>query len=232
MTKFIGKRWQDGKGLADKAAVELAATLAERIDKRRATYLVAHSLGCRVALLALERLAGEQRIDGAFFMGAAVDHRHDCTAATSRLSYPLFNYHSQADNILKTGYQAAEGVPAAGRDGFRQGFEPDGLGNVRNVIFRGGHFAYEPVAKGIAEVVRFLVSEQRPSRNREPKPGGRRMEGKVWWDNIASAGVLLLQRNKVSGYYRVVDRSGGNRRVDWAETADDVLHHLFGPPLP
>jgi len=59
------------------------------------------------------------------------------------------------------------------------------------------------------EVIRSLVFSQL-------KPQGRTMKGKIWWRDLRSSRGFRLQKNLVSGHYRILD--GSNHR--WSSSFD------------
>lgn len=120
------QKWHRAKEFADAAGELLAAILETYCECCPDTdiHLVAHSLGARVALEAVENLTGPlDCIKTVHLMGAAVpnssvnkiggDYFTDIVAKTDQ----TYNYHSFADDVLDSAYQAAEGTQALGDTG-------------------------------------------------------------------------------------------------------------------
>ena len=108
-----------------------AERLAEKIARYqdaypgRPVYLVGHSGGAGLALLTLESLPEDRKIDGAILLAAAVSRDYDLRVALSRTKRGIWNFHSPGDVVLLVAGTTVAGTfdgrhePSAGAYGFR-----------------------------------------------------------------------------------------------------------------
>lgn len=126
--------WTAAKWRADDAGETLAAWLDANAETYDSLTIVAHSLGARVTLTALNEVT-EATVDSVALLGGAVDPETVCneykTGIESNVDGGVFNYHSGDDTIVCNIYALREWTSAVGCDGkdcsggwFSSGTEP------------------------------------------------------------------------------------------------------------
>lgn len=109
-------------------AVRFAAKITEYQNQHpgRPVFLVGHSGGAGVAVLALEALPPDRRIDSAILLAAALSPEYNLAPALQRTAAGITSFYSEEDvGFLKVGTSAVGNIDrvyteAAGAVGFRQ----------------------------------------------------------------------------------------------------------------
>jgi len=80
-------------------AIQLARRIAhyEHSHPDRPVFLIAHSGGADVALMAAENLPGDLAVDGIILLAGAVSREHDLTTAMKHTRRGIWNYYSTRD---------------------------------------------------------------------------------------------------------------------------------------
>ncbi len=232
--------WQRAKQrCAGEAEVFARDVIAVHEQRRRPYYLVGHSLGCRLILLAVKAHGKPLKAcRGIYFLGAAAD----CDATLDPDLLPagkkIVNYYStEFDVVLNISYEVAEGKKAGGRVGF------DDSRCFVNYSTTATHVHKTDII--YADWVRLvdpvyclaLWSEGvdlggKTKKNLALAVGA----GTVWWNDIVEfrrvpggrkkRSSILIQQHKTTGHYRAVrmqpDRSD-RRRIAWGDGLHAIL---------
>ena len=139
--------WWTAKGRADEAGQVLADWLETNRESYDSLVVVGHSLGARVALVALKHLADtDTTVTSAGLLGGGVDPDTVCeeyaTGIEESVEAGVYSYHSAGDSVVCWVYAAAEWTPAVGCVGSDCEELPDGFTDVDLTGTVTGHCNY------------------------------------------------------------------------------------------
>ena len=104
MPRFLFDFWYTAEINAEKAGMRLANELI-KMNNKSGYILMGHSLGCRVAYNAVNRINNRVKIDSMYLLSGAIGNM-GWEAIAKRVKNKIYNFYSPEDNVLYA-YQIA-----------------------------------------------------------------------------------------------------------------------------
>lgn len=207
----------------------VAANLVEMImTEREEVILSGHSLGGAILIEALEFYPNLTNLHSVILLGAAYPQRNFLSQVqnTKPRCYAL-NYHSPKwDLILNQVYFNAKGCTAVGTNGF---LNPGVFENVKVGCTHDGYTGYARLIPGIVGLLAHSQGIQSSAKAKKPwQPIAIGNTGD--WDNLYHFDGHIVQRNCITGFFRVIEEGGVHQERFYSKCVISLLDAIAKLP--
>ncbi|MEP0872336.1 lysophospholipase [Trichocoleus desertorum AS-A10] len=208
---------------------EVAPRLAEVIAAEKDEVILSgHSLGGAILLEALERHPNFSNLHSVILLGAAYPQKNTLSQIQkiTPQCYAL-NYHSPKwDLVLNQVYFNAKGCVAIGTNGL---LNPGIFENVKVNCTHDGYTGYARLIPGIIELLAHPQKIQSPEKANKPwQPIA--IGNTEDWDDLHYLDGHIVQRNCITGYFRVIEEGGVHRERFYSKSVIPLLEAIAKLP--
>ena len=213
---------------SERRVKEVAARLIEKIlAEKEQVILSGHSLGGAILLEALELYPHFSNLHSIILLGAAYPQKN-CLLQVQKITpqYYALNYHSPHwDLVLNQFYFNAKGCLAVGTKGL---LNPGVFQNIKVNCSHGGHTGYARLVHGIVGLLAHTQGIQSSKKAEEPLiiTIGNTED----WDDIHYLDGHIIQRNCITGYFRVIEECGLYRTRFYSKSVIPLLDAIADLP--
>jgi hypothetical protein len=208
---------------------EVAARLVEIIAaEKEGVILSGHSLGGAILLESLELHPHVSNLHSVILLGAAYPQKDILSQAQNIAPrYYALNYHSPRwDLVLNQIYFNAKGCTAVGTNGF---LNPGVFKNLKVNCTHNKHTGYARLVPGIVELLAHSQGIQ--SSEKAKKPWQSIAIGNTGdWDDLHHLDGHIVQRNCMTGYFRVIEAGGVHRERFYSKSVIPLLDAIAELP--
>jgi hypothetical protein len=214
---------------SERRVKEAAARLIEAISaEKEEVVLSGHSLGGAILLEALELYPRFSKLHSVILLGAAYPQKNlllQIPNITPR--YYASNYHSPRwDLVLNQVYFNAKGSTAVGTSGL---LNPGIFKNLKVNCTHAGRTGYARLVPGIIGLLAHSQGVQ--SSKKAKKPWQPLAVGNTGdWDNLHYLNGHIVQRNCMTGYFRVIEAGGVYRERFYSKSVISLLDAIAELP--
>jgi pimeloyl-ACP methyl ester carboxylesterase len=216
-TKLVAN-FHESERRTKEAALRLIDVIAA---ENQEIILSGHSLGGAILLEALELYPHLPRLHSVILFGAAYPQKN-CLSQIRSINpqYYALNYHSPRwDFVLNQIYFNAKGCIAVGTNGL---LNPGVIENVKVNCSHSGRAGYARLIPGITGLLAHIQGIQSVEAAKKPwQPIAAGNTGD--WDNLHHLDGHIVQRNCITGYYRVIEAGGIHRERFYAKSVIPLL---------
>ncbi len=224
LTKLVA-HFQESERRIKEVAIQLVETV---LEEKEDIVLSGHSLGGAIVIEALELHPNIPNLHSVVLLGAAYPQKNQLSMPhiVKPQRYAL-NYHSPKwDFVLNQAYFNAKGCLALGTHGF---LNPGIFENVKVNCTHAGLTGYARLVPGIVGLLAHTQSVS--SGKKAKKPWQPIAIGNTEdWDNIYFLAGHIVQRNCLTGYFRVIEEGGLHRERFYAKCVIPLLDAIAGLP--
>ena len=214
---------------SERRVKEVATRLVEEIaSEKEEIVLSGHSLGGAILLEALELHPGFFNLHSVILLGAAYPQRNKLSQIQNITPrYYALNYHSPRwDLVLNQVYFNAMGCIAVGTNGL---LNPGVFENVKVNCTHDGHTGYARLIPGILGLLAYSQGLQSPEKAKKPwQPIA--VGNTEDWDNLYHFDGHIVQRNCITGYFRVIEAGGIHRERFYSKSVIPLLDAIAKLP--
>ncbi|MDX2243619.1 MAG: hypothetical protein NW224_23310 [Leptolyngbyaceae cyanobacterium bins.302] len=223
-TKLVAN-FQESEYRVKEAAVRLAETIAA---ERGEVMLSGHSLGGAILLNALELHPNFPNLHSVILLGAAYPYKNKLSKfQTIAVQHYALNYHSPRwDFVLNQVYFNVKGCAAIGTKGL---LNPGVFENLKVNCSHSGRTGYARLASGIIGLLAYAQGIQSSEEAKEPwQPIAIGKTGD--WDDLHCLDGHIVQRNCLTGYFRVIEEGGVHRERFYSKCVIPLLSAIAELP--
>lgn len=217
LTKLVANFYESERCVKEVAARLVKAIAAEKED----VILSGHSLGGAILLEALELCPNFSNLHSVILLGAAYPQKNILSQIyniTPR--YYALNYHSPKwDLALNQAYFNAKGCTAVGTNGL---LNPGVFENVKVNCTHDGHTGYARLVSGIIGLLAHtqgIQSYEKAKKPWQPIAIGNTED----WDNLHHLDGHIVQRNCITGYFRLIEEGGVHQERFYSKSVISLL---------
>ncbi len=207
---------------------EVAVRLVKMIaaDKEE-VILSGHSLGGAVLLEALQLHPNLSNLHSVILLGAAYPQKNITSQIQSITpQYYALNYHSPKwDLVLNQVYFNAKGCTAIGTNGL---LNPGVFENLKVNCTHSGYTGYARIVPGIIGLLAYTQGIQSSEKAKKPWPLA--IGNTEDWDNLHYLDGHIVQRNCITGYFRVIEAGGVHRERFYCKSVMPLLDAIAELP--
>jgi hypothetical protein len=214
---------------SEQRVTAVAARLVKTIAaEKEEVVLSGHSLGGAILLEALNLHPHLSNLHSVILLGTAYPQRNTL-AQFQKISpqYYALNYHSPTwDMVLNQVYFNAKGCVAIGTQGL---LNPGVFENLKVSCRHSGQTGYARLAPGIIELLAYtqgIKSLEKAKKPWQPIAVGNTGD----WDNIHYLNGHILQRNCMTGYFRVIEAGGVYQERFYSKSMIPLLDAIAALP--
>lgn len=210
---------------SDRRVKEVALRLVEAIAAEREDVILSgHSLGGAILLEALEFYPNFSNLHSVILLGAAYPRKnilsqiHNITPRYYALNY----YSPRWDLVLNQVYFNAKGCTAVGTNGL---LNPGVFENVKVNCTHDGSTGYARLVPGIIELLAHtegIKSAEKAKKPWQPIAIGNTED----WDDLHHLDGHIVQRNCITGYFRLIDEGGVHQERFYSKSVIPLLNAI------
>nr|WP_290223539.1 hypothetical protein [Trichocoleus desertorum] len=223
-TKLVANFHESGHRVKEVAARLVEAIAAEKEE----VILSGHSLGGAILLEALELYPNFSNLHSVILLGAAYPQKNTLSQLQNIAPrYYALNYHSPRwDLVLNQVYFNAKGCTAVGTNGL---LNPGVFDNLTVNCTHGGYTGYARLAPGIVGLLAHaqgIKSREKANKPWQPIAIGNTED----WDDLHHPDGHIVQRNCITGYFRVIEAGGVHRERFYSASVIPLLDAIAELP--